>query len=664
MRRPPSRRVLAATLVALAALAAGSEAGAGASRSASPGVIVFASDRTKNNPGEIYSLAPGTAPRDVSRSLAGEHDLAVAPRGDRIAFWSDRTGFDRLYLSRSDGSRVRLVRGIGDEQSATDQGDGGQITFSSGAAMLVASFYAHNESHDFVIDPRTATAHLLPPCGSVIEPSPDGRLIACGRGGTGAIGVYDLAGRMRFKLPISTPIWSSRGLLTGSPSSGPTRRGGSVVVVDESGRTVGRLTGEPLAWSPDGRLLLFGRGHSLLLGDPRDSGRARVLLPHWSTYPASITPDGRYVSTSDSAGKPVLVPLEGGAAIAGPLAANGVWSGAGRLAYVGQPSSTPERPGVTIPVLVTDTRGRNPRVAGRFPFDDHAGRELHWLPDGRRVLFVTANSCNGDDLFAVSPGGGTTRQLTHDPRDLEQPTWSPDAARIAYAAGDFSCHLGAGGPVHLETVKADGSGVQRVTDDGDRNQGSFDGSPSFSPDGTQIVLSHGTLDTLSLATVGAGGGARTTLLPPAAGWSGAPAWSPDGSRIAYVAEDSSIHAIAPGGGTPELIAASPESSADVCGRGGLAWSPDGKLLAVGGGAGIYLITLGQPGSTRLAIPAPCAEYPSFSPDGSQIAFDAPPPKHLGEQSAIMVAGADGTNVRILSTVPFRQSVHPTWQPGA
>jgi hypothetical protein len=28
----------------------------------------------------------------------------------------------------------------------------------------------------------------------------------------------------------------------------------------------------------------------------------------------------------------------------------------------------------------------------------------------------------------------------------------------------------------------------------------------------------------------------------------------------------------------------------------------------------------------------------------------------------MVAGIDGTNIRTLSTVPFRQSVHPTWQP--
>ena len=72
--------------------------------------------------------------------------------------------------------------------------------------------------------------------------------------------------------------------------------------------------------------------------------------------------------------------------------------------------------------------------------------------------------------------------------------------------------------------------------------------------------------------------------------------------------------------------------------------------------------MGDPGSARLAIRAPCAANPSFSPDGEQIAFDARPAHALGEQSAIMVAHVDGTGVRTLSTVPFRQSVHPSWQP--
>ena len=108
MRSPRWPRVLAAALLALCAAAV-----VGPSHAAPPGLIVFASDRDKANPGEIYSLAPGRSPNDVSNSLASESDMAVDPVGDLVAFWSDRSGQDRVYLARSDGSHVRLVRTVG-----------------------------------------------------------------------------------------------------------------------------------------------------------------------------------------------------------------------------------------------------------------------------------------------------------------------------------------------------------------------------------------------------------------------------------------------------------------------------------------------------------------------------------------------------------------------
>src|SRR5450432_1663118 len=94
-----SPRVLAVTLMAMCAVSL-----VGPSQAAAPGLIVFASDRDKSDPGEIYSLASGSAPRDVSNSLAAETELAVDPVGNVIAFWSDRSGQGQVYLSRSDGS--------------------------------------------------------------------------------------------------------------------------------------------------------------------------------------------------------------------------------------------------------------------------------------------------------------------------------------------------------------------------------------------------------------------------------------------------------------------------------------------------------------------------------------------------------------------------------
>ena len=60
--------------------------------------IVFASDRANGNPGEIYALAAGRAPVDVSNSPASDSGAAVRPDGKLVAFWSDRTGKLRLYV--------------------------------------------------------------------------------------------------------------------------------------------------------------------------------------------------------------------------------------------------------------------------------------------------------------------------------------------------------------------------------------------------------------------------------------------------------------------------------------------------------------------------------------------------------------------------------------
>jgi Tol biopolymer transport system component len=656
MRSPRWPRVLAAALLALCAIAI-----VGPSHAAPPGVIVFASDRDKANPGEIYSLTPGRSPSDVSNSLASESDMAVDPVGDLIAFWSDRSGQGRVYLARSDGSHVRPVRTVGAGVPLEQpQGNGGSpLVFTTDGRRLFASLAITSLSgattwHDFAIDPGAATARAIPACAGIFDPAPDGKAIACVVRGRTTI--TDLAGHVRARLPGAYLVWSSRGSLATSSTNGQ-QQSGSTLVVDEAGARIGHVTGVPVAWSPDGQILVFQRSQTLFAGNAHDFAHARVLLRGWPGGLVSFTQDSRYLSAANAAGKPVLLPLAGGRTIAGLDGGRGVWSRTGRVAYVGS-GVLHVRPGVTFPVLVTDSHGRNPQVVGRFPLDDHAILELRWLPDSRAVLLLTSNSCGATGLFTVSTTGGAARALTHDPRNLGSPTSSSDGSTIAYGVGQFGCHLGEGESTHIETVQADGTGVQRVTDDGDGQLGNFDSGPSFSPDGTQITFSHGTFDSGTIQVVATAGGARTTLLPPAGANVGStPAWSPDGARIAYVSGQS-IMAVAPSGGTPAAIASNPDP--DSC--SGVAWSRDGTQLATACTAGIYVITLAPPSSARLAIGVKGAANPAFSPDGTQIAFDAPPPSPLGNESAIMLANTDGSNVRVLSAVPFHQSVHPSWLP--
>jgi Tol biopolymer transport system component len=635
-------------MVLLALLAAGASS-ARSSHASSPGTIVFASDRDKLDPGEIYSVGVGSKVRDVSRSLAPDYGLAVAPVGDQIAFWSARGGRERVYLARGDGSRLRAVRGLGGPFAAQDFGGGGSLSFSADGRSLVTSYSHRHATTIYRIDVRSAAATAVHTCdGGFLAASPDGALAACDRGGQAT--VYDMTGAVRFHIQGPTLVWSSTGTLAAGNSAVVPPDVGTTRIVTSSGKLVERAPGIPVAWSRDGRLLALARGQSLVVGRPGDLAHARRLAQVWSGGFASFTPDDRYVSTEGDGGDPVLEPVDGGAPIDGLDAGGGAWSHDGRLAYTHV--SFPVGVGATVPVLITDPHGEHPQVVGRFPYDENGYARLDWLPDGRHVLFETG-SCGGKGLYAVPANGGPVRALDHDPRDEESPTWSPDGTRIAYSVEDHGCN-GHGEPIHIETISADGTDATRVTSVDNAGDGSADGRPFFSPDGTRIAYEHDTVNDGSLEAVPVGGGTPTVIQGGAPG-----AWSPDGTRIAFVSGHS-IMAVPSTGGTPSLLA--PDPSAGGCGYTAIAWSPDGGEIAIAGGRGIYLVTLGAQPSSRLAIRARCTGDPSFSPDGKRLTFDSIPAGALGEQTSIMVANVDGSGLRTLTSVPFRISVHPSWQP--
>ena len=107
-----------------------------------------------------------------------------------------------------------------------------------------------------------------------------------------------------------------------------------------------------------------------------------------------------------------------------------------------------------------------------------------------------------------------------------------------------------------------------------------------------------------------------------------PTWSPDGREIAfsrYSDKTLSIFVIPALGGTERRVYRGPASIA-----GGLSWSPDGKSLAFPEAhefdpstSWLSLLSLADGSIRRLTTP-PAAfmdTQPSFSPDGSQLAFD-------------------------------------------
>lgn len=217
-----------------------------------------------------------------------------------------------------------------------------------------------------------------------------------------------------------------------------------------------------------------------------------------------------------------------------------------------------------------------------------------WSPDGRRFAF-TRNEDVGesttftfDDVYVMDADGSDPRQVTADEENLwsGQPTWSPDGTELAYVRGQSVASTVSSKYGELYRIELDGEGMRPVT------TGRPDTDPDWSPDGRAIAFVRGEslssftdanddLYVLELDT----GEVRRLTRTPAGTFESAPAWSPDGSRIAFARTTrrsqfdgtASLHVIDRDGSRErrlldyELFATAPYS---------LAWSPDGRSLAL------------------------------------------------------------------------------------
>jgi len=170
-------------------------------------------------------------------------------------------------------------------------------------------------------------------------------------------------------------------------------------------------------------------------------------------------------------------------------------------------------------------------------------------------------------------------------------------------------------------------------------------SPALSPDGKQVAFSWdgesgGNFD-IYVKLVAGGSPLRLTRNPADEAF---PAWSPDGSQIAFLRLSGATASVVvvPSLGGAERKVAEVAIAPLYPGGTGLAWSPDGKFLAMADfvsneGASIFVISLESGQKHRVTRPPPGNigdSFPTFSPDGKILAFVRTPSFFMDEILAL------------------------------
>jgi Tol biopolymer transport system component len=258
-------------------------------------------------------------------------------------------------------------------------------------------------------------------------------------------------------------------------------------------------------------------------------------------------------------------------------------------------------------------------------------RQVSVSPDGRSIAWVD-QFVGG--LFVTDVATGQATQLLTG-RYVAGPRWSPDGSRIVFSAlgdpenADPSQHaLGVEGP-SIYVIAADGSNLSRVTDGA---------MPVWTPDGQIAFVRSSQPSSVDVGSGSLGYGADQN------------------SRLTFWLMDAN-------GGNQRQVYSAPGDVPIVHPQ----WSADGSRIVaeatLHGNTDIYVLDVRTRLVTRITHDPAQDTWPTWSPDGTQIAFSTGRWGTGVGHSEIAVVNADGSGLQRI-THDCWDDVEPSWAPSA
>jgi TolB protein len=391
-----------------------------------------------------------------------------------------------------------------------------------------------------------------------------------------------------------------------------------------------------IGWSPDGSGIVYAQqGHGLYVV-PAGGGAPRALSTD-SAYDPTFSPDGDRIAFVDGSEIATVRPDGSDERL---LTANAfrdrypAWSPDGTQLV--EARSDPEEKTGSLFVLAADGSGER-RVQQESPIMGIQLLEPFWAPGASAILYVADLLDNDRELYSMRPDGTGLRQLTRDDYDADEadPAVSPDGRWLAFDRLVLD-HTPLKNPRRFEPdlylMRPDGTGLRRLTN----TPNVAETEPAWSPDGTRLAL----------VRTGAAGPSRLVVLDIARRVERPlttpetavrrPSWSLDGSWIAFGTEDENgrpqIDAVRPDGRSSHTVeSASADSTGALHGATAPAWSPHGPLLAYLAGVspdGLWNWSLAvadpSSGDKRTLAENIADSRPAWSPDGKSLVYSTGP----------------------------------------